>query len=253
MGISGMQNHLKEVVDAIKRGTLEQELRGRLSNHPVIHFSDHAEKILAEGFLFGESVVQSLDCTYAKGVIKEHTGPGYNFAFNIVEWDVENDGLDYEVAGPNSERGLMGMYADSAILFNVDGVYTRHYDEFHQVIFWGPDAKLDKAILLKNTGTLEIDDEEACDDNGNPIECWTATTADGFLIVDREEMLNLQECVLKSLIHLDQNKQLSSKVAAEYKSLYEEQIDDMGLAGVVAEIKPTKRARKAEESPAFNL
>jgi hypothetical protein len=58
--------------------------------------------------------------------------------------------------------------------------------------------------------------------------------------------------VLKSLIWLDQNKQLSSKVAAEYKSLYEDQIDDMGLAGVVAEIKPVKGARKVVESSSFD-
>jgi hypothetical protein len=247
-----MQKELQAVLDNISDGTLKQELECRLKKHPVIHFSDHAEKILAEGFLFGESNANRLDCTYEKGSIKDHAGPGYNFAFNTVEWDVENDGLDYEVAGPNSERGLDGMYADSAVLFNVDGVYTRHYDEFHQVIFWGPDAKLDKAILLKNTGTIEIDDEEACDDNGNPIQCWTATTADGVVFVEREEMLNLRETVVRSLIWLDQDSQLSRPIAAEYKFLYEDEIQDMGLAKAVSEITSAKATRQADESASFD-
>jgi hypothetical protein len=248
-----MQQHLKDVLDNIMDGSLEQELLGRLKKHPVIHFSDHAEKIMTEGFLFGESVAHRLDYTLAFGNPKAHVGPGYNFAFNTVEWDIENDCLDYEVVGPKSPRDLNGMHADSAVLLNVDGIYTRHFDEFHQVIFWGADAQLAKAILLKNTGTIEIDDDvEACDDEGDPIQCWTATAADGTVLVERDEMLCLRECVLKSLIWLDQNKQLSSKVAAEYKSLYEDQIDDMGLAGVVAEIKPVKGARKVVESSSFD-
>ena len=240
-----MTNHLQAVADAIKSGTLEQELKAKLKKHPVIHFSDHAEKILAEGFVFGETNVAGMDCTYDQNGIKAHSGPGYNFAFNTVEWDVENDCMDYEIAGESSERNLMGMHAETALLFNVDGLYTRHYDEFHQVVFWGPDAKVDKAILLKNTGTLEIDGEEACDDNGNPFDCWTATTASGEVLVERDEMLNLRECVIRSLIHLDLDNQLSQRIAAEYKSLYEEEIQDMGLAKIVSKIATATPTRKA--------
>lgn len=241
-----MQKHLKAFVDAINGGDLEQEIKAKLVDHPVIHFSDHAEKILSEGFLFGESNINRLDCTY-ENHIQATSGPGYNFAFNTLEWDVENDCVDYEVAGENSQRGLMGMHAETAILFTVDGVYTRHYDEFHQVVFWGPDAKLERAILLKNTGSLEIDGKEACDDNGNPVQCWTAQTASGVVFVEREEMLNLRECVIRSLIWLDQDNQLYPKIASEYKTLYEDEIQDMGLTKAVSEIPAQSRTRKPVE------
>lgn len=241
-----MEKPLQAVAKAIKDGDLEQELKGRLKNHPVIHFSDHAEKIMTEGFLFGESSTWKLDCTYENGTIKQHSGPGYNFAFNTVEWDVENDGLDYEVCGPNSQRGITGMYADSAVLFNVDGLYTHHYDEFHQVVFWGQDAKLNNAILLKNTGTFEIDGDEACDENGEPVHCWTAQTGSGEVFVLRDELMNLRECVIRSLIRLDQDKQLSAKAASAYKELYQDDIEEMGLSETVDSIPSRDRKRKAE-------
>ena len=129
-----MQKHLKAFVDAINGGDLEQEIKAKLVDHPVIHFSDHAEKIMAEGFVFGESNINRLDCTHDNH-IQASPGPGYNFAFNTIEWDVENDCIDYEVVSENSQRNLMRMHAETAILFTVNGVYTRHFDEFHQVVF----------------------------------------------------------------------------------------------------------------------
>jgi hypothetical protein len=242
-----MEKTLQAVAQAIKDGDLKQELKERLKNHPVIHFSENAEKIMTEGFLFGERSTWKLDCTYENGAIKQHSGPGYNFAFNTVEWDYECDGMDYEVCGPNSQRGITGMYAESAVLFNVDGLYTHHYDEFHQVVFWGPDAKLNNAILLKNTGTIEIDGDEACDENGNPVHCWTAKTASGEIFVQREEMMNLRECVIRSLIRLDQEKQLSAKGASAYKEAYQDEIEEMGLSETVAAIPSRERKRKTSE------
>jgi hypothetical protein len=248
-----MQKPLQAVVQAIKDGDLEQELKERLKNHPVIHFSDHAEKIMAEGFLFGESFAHKLDCTYENNGIKQHPGPGYNFAFNAIEWDVENDCVDYEVGDGTREVDLSQMYAETAVLFTVDGVYTHHYDEFQQVIFWGPDAKLNNAILLKNTGTLEIDGDDACDENGNPVQCWTATTAAGVIFVEREEMLSLRECVIRSLIRLDQDKHLCAKAATAYKEFYADEIEHMGLTEIVTAIPATIQKRKQTVDTVLSL
>ena len=243
-----MSSHMKALLEAIKSRTLHQELKGKVKNHPVIHFSDNAEKIIAEGFLFGESGVHALDLTTDAGTPKEHVGPGYNFGFNAIEWDVENDCFDYEVATEAVDRGLMGMISQTAVLLQVDGIYTRHYDEFHQVIFWGPDAKTDRSILLRNVGGVEIDGEIACDDNGNEVDCWTATTAEGVCITRAEDLLTLRECVLMSLIHLDKVRQLSRKQSSEYRELYEGEIEELALASQLPELSEQSSKKHAESS-----
>lgn len=224
-----MQDRIKDLVASINDGSLQQEICAKLKRHPVIHFSDHAETIMKEGFLLGESNLSRMDCTYENAVPRSQSSPGYNFAFNAVEWDVENDCMDYEIAGPMSERNLMGMYSETAILLNVDGLYTRHYDEFKQVLFWGPSAKLADAILLKNTGTLEIDGEVACDDNGNPVDCWIAVSSKGEVIAEPEDLLSLRECVLKSLVFMDAAKTLSKQASSAYREAYANEIEEMEL------------------------
>ncbi|WP_455233080.1 hypothetical protein [Geopseudomonas aromaticivorans] len=225
---------VKEVEKAIESGVLGQALVSRVARHPVLHFSGHAQAILAEGFRFGEGVVSSLDCTYANGTIRQHAGPGFNFAFNTIGWDIENDCFDYEVCSPQVGRSLMGMYGDQAILCMVDGLYTRHYDEFHQVIFRGADADLSHAILLENTGHFAIDGEPACDENGNPVECWEARTHDGTQLVERSELLGLRECVVMALQHLEQIKVLSAEATGEFREVYAQEIEEMA-AGQAAE------------------
>ncbi|WP_221455169.1 hypothetical protein [Pseudomonas nitroreducens] len=222
------RERMAEVSQLIRDGQLGQELIGHLADFPVLHFSDHAAAIMLEGFTKGESIAARLDNTLEGGVTRDHPGPGYGFAFNAVHWNVENDCFDYEVATELSERNLMGMYAETAVLFPVSGLHTRHtHDQFNQVIFWGPAADMTGAILLTNTGTFEVDGEEACDENGNPFECWEASLADGTVVVAKEDMRSLRECVIHSLLHMQEAKSLSVKAAQEMLTLYEPELEAM--------------------------
>lgn len=221
-----MNPRLTEVVDAIFDGDLRQQLVSKLKQHPVIHFSEHAKKILSEGFVRGESSLSRLDCTYDQGSIRNHPQPGYNFAFNATSWDSENDCFDYEVAAEGSDRNLTGMCADTALLFNVEGIYTRHHEAFHQVVFWGPSALLKQAILLENAGHFFVDGEAACDENGNEVNCWTAKTASGAMIVESSDMMNLRECVLESILYMNTQNLLSKSAWDDLQIAYELELQE---------------------------
>ena len=239
-----MKAKMDEFLEAVADGDLEQVFVRHLRNHPVLHFSDHAEKIMTEGFRRGEPNVSMLDCTYDQGEIREHKQPGFNFAFNVTTWDIENDGFDYEICSSNNGRSLQGMYSDTAIIFPVDGAYTHHYDEFSQVVFWGPSADTGKAILLRNVGHFIEDGEAACDEDGNEVICWTATDYDGRSIVKIEDMLTLRECVLDCLLYLKRSNRLSKEVWAEVQESYEAELSKTNL-------RFETRHRNEEESPSL--
>lgn len=220
-----MDDRVSAIAKAIESGCLQQQMVGEVSSHPVIHFSQHAEKVLSEGFVFGEPSVHKLDYTYNNsGANTHHSKPGYNFAFSAIDWNIENDCLDFEVNGDNSWRAMEGMYASKALLFNVDGLYTRHYDEFHQVIFWGMDASLEHAVLLEEAGHVEIDGEPLEDDFGNPVSGWTSKTAKGDWIVAKSDQLPLRQCVAYTLQFLEQQQILSGLAIAEYREVFAEEL-----------------------------
>jgi hypothetical protein len=225
---------LEEVTKAILGSDLQQDYISPLKRHPVLHFSDNAANILRDGFTRGEASACMLACTHVNGVPKDHPGPGFNFAFNTLEWDIENECFDYEV-GVSGDRGLMGMFASTAVLLNVDGIYTRHADEFHQVIFWGPDAKVENALLLTDTGELLEDGQPVCDENGNPVTCWEATNQDGSVAVSRGDGLTLRECVFRSLLYMESVNQLHIRSSRALREVYEEDI--YGLDYTVPEIQ----------------
>ncbi|MBD8681717.1 MULTISPECIES: hypothetical protein [Pseudomonas] len=240
-----MSNHLKAVKDSISRGVLDQQLVGTLKRWPVIHFTEHAEAILKDGFTYGEEDPGNLDLTYdLGGKPKQHPGPGYNFAFNALHWDVENDMHEFLAAAPDSGRGLMGMYAPSAILFLADGLHTRHYDEFHQVIFWGSDADLGQALHLKQLGEQIQDGEVVCDVNGNPVDCWTILDGAGKPIIGPEDYLTLQDCVVTALHHYHGEGILSAKASRGLADVYEPELAELELVVTQSALK----ARPATEA-----
>lgn len=212
-----MSQTLKELTKCLRAGEFHQELVETLKNHPMLHFSKHAERIANEGFLIGEPVLAALDFTDNKRLAGEGK-PGYNFAFSTLHWDVENDCFDYEVADKAAELGLSGMIADRALLFRADAVYTRHYDEFHQTIFWGQDAELAQALILECFGKGLRTPSEG-------DTSWTARTKEGVLIVSEEDNLSLRLCVVKALRFLDNDKRLSRKSSARFLEIYQEELD----------------------------
>ncbi len=223
----------KEIIDlknAIAAGDLDQVDLGYLSGWPLIHFSHSAAKIQREGFKYGESNHGLLDCTLESMLPKKHRGPGYAFTFNAAAWNIENDMLDFEVAGPLSGRSLMGMHGESALLFAGDGLYTRHFDEFNQVICWGPDIAASKALLLTHVGPQELDGEVVQDENGNDADCWTLHAANGYELIKPSDYMTLAECVVKGICHLNDKRLLSSLAVSEAASLYEEELREMGLS-----------------------
>jgi hypothetical protein len=169
----------------------------------LIHFSKFTAQIQREGFKYSESNHSLLDCTYDGMNLKKHRGPGYTFTFNAAAWNVENDMLDFEIAGPMSERSLVGMYTESALLFSGDGLYTRHFDEFNQVICWGPEINASKALLLTQVGSQELDEEVVQDENCNDVDCWTLHAANGYELIKPSDCMTLAECVVKGICHLN--------------------------------------------------
>lgn len=223
-----MNNPISSVIEAINSGFLNQEMVEKVSQHPVIHFSDHAKKISEEGFQYGETKVTRLDYTYnEQGISDHHREPGYNYAFSALEWDIENDCFDYEVATGITGRSFKGMNSETALLFNVDGLYTHHYDEFHQVIFWGKSADLKQSILLEEIGKVEIDGDTLEDEYGDPLMCWTAKTSKGTEIVSKDQGLSLRHCVLASLLYMERENILNSEAAEAMKESYLEEMSSI--------------------------
>ena len=225
-----MRNELEVVRQAIHEGDLQQEFIAQLKQWPLLHFSDHAKAIQLGGFKYGESIVSCLDYTYSHPVgRREHIHSGYAFAFNAVAWNVENDTFDYLVASPETLRNLVGMYAQSAILFAGAGLYTRHYDEFNQVICWGPSINVNNSLLLTEVGSQVVDGYPIQDENGNDVVCWTLSDAKGTFIVSTDDHLTLVECVIKGIEYLANKRLICREAIAEAKSLYEEEISKLGI------------------------
>lgn len=229
-----MNQPLKAVKSLIDNGSLDQQYKGTLKKWPLLHFTHQAEAIIREGFRFGESDPDKLDFTHElNGDAKQHKGPGYNFAFNAIHWDDENDMHEFVVATPESGRNL-SIQGSSAILFLGDGLHTRHYDEFHQVITWGQDVSLDKALHLKQIGEQIQDGEVVCDGTGNPIDCWTILNAEGKPLIGPEEYLTLLDCVITALHRYHCEGALSAKASKALQEVYEPELDELELKVIPA-------------------
>ncbi len=225
-----MRNELEVVRQAIHEGDLQQEFIDELKQWPLLHFSNYAHAIQVGGFKYGESIVTCLDYTYKNPVgQREHTHSGYAFAFNAVAWNVENDTLDYLVASPDTLRNLVGMYAQSALLFAGNGLYTRHFDEFNQVICWGPSINVKNSLLLTEVGSQVVDGRPIQDENGNDVICWTLVDVKGTPLVSAEDHLTLVECVVKGIEYLANKRLLCREAITEANALYEEELAQLGI------------------------
>jgi len=129
------------------RGQIEDEIYGNLSrddpsmlpthrhadyrgvvkrNEWLVHFSDHASEIAANGFVYGVDNMDQLGLTNYFGKSAKQYG-GYNFAFVANSRDA---------LGAANRR----KYGDSFVMFRNAGVKMWHYgDEEDQVVFWGKD------------------------------------------------------------------------------------------------------------------
>lgn len=99
----------------------------------LIHFTDHADSIMASGFTHGTFDMDMLGLTTRYTHDSKKDG-GYVFAFEA----------DSRYAWYAARTGRYGKHA---ILFQNSGVKAYHYgDEEDQIIFWGPDV--DKRMLI---------------------------------------------------------------------------------------------------------
>ena len=225
---------MKELLKKLKTENL-QEVLEELENWPLLHFSENAESILEKGFLNGADLKEiNLTPTEKKKetVYKE----GYHFAFNVLEYCYERDVPDYMVGIDSS---LMGMFNEKAVLFLGSGVYTKHYDEFNQVIFKTPDVNVDSFLFLESKGVaLDEDGEPMCDENGNEFDYWVVKDRDGKKI-DLEENMTLEESVKHATHYLLTRFKASPKAYEEYSLMY----DDMPEPSFKDQSKSSKRMK----------
>jgi hypothetical protein len=98
----------------------------------LIHFSDHAKKIMQSGFSIGVSDIQNLAFTNLDNTTKTI---GYNFA---------------TILGSDASENILSnnRYGKDAIIFQNSGVLVKHkYDGQEQVIFYGPDVSQKNMIF----------------------------------------------------------------------------------------------------------
>lgn len=119
-------------------------------NTPLIHFSDHPDKIKAEGFRFGVPDIDRIALTRENdiyGNVRRITSgePGYNFAY-MTDGTID---LDHRAGG----------YGTGAILFRSSGLLVHHSgDREAQVVFWGPSAKTSDGVVITRTNNRWITD-----------------------------------------------------------------------------------------------
>jgi hypothetical protein len=225
---------MKELLEKLKSENL-QEVIEELKVWPLLHFSESAESILNDGFLNGADLKQ-INLTPTEKKKEVANKEGYHFAFNVLEYCYERDVPDYMVGIDSS---LMGMFNEKAVLFLGSGVYTRHYDEFNQVIFKTPDVDINSFLLLENKGVaLDEDNEPMCDENGNEFDYWIVKDRDGKEI-DLEENMTLEECVKHATHYLLSNFKASPKAYEEYSLMY----DDMPSPAFKEQPKLSKRMK----------
>jgi hypothetical protein len=106
----------------------------------LIHFSDHAKKIMQSGFSIGVSDMQNLAFANLDNQVKTI---GYNFA---------------TILGSDASENILKnkRYGKDAIIFQNSGVLVKHkYDGQEQVIFYGPDVKPSNMIYaIRENQTL---------------------------------------------------------------------------------------------------
>lgn len=110
----------------------------------LVHFSDDADDIARNGFLYGHEDARTLALT--TWFRNRKMGPGWNFSLR---------------AGGRDAQSVFrkGKYGKNAVLFRSAGVEVYHSgDEETQVILWGPNAH-DFILLTRDGDDVVIEDE----------------------------------------------------------------------------------------------
>lgn len=144
-----------------------------IKNQWLIHFTNDAEQISREGFIYGVNELTKLGLTTHLSEFEKKYG-GYNFAYTL------NSFVKYATA----RRGVY-KYGEEAVLFRASGIESWHYaDEEPQVIFYGDTAKniipltrsgSDWVITNKNNGEIILET-----DNLEKITNWITTNYDQY-------------------------------------------------------------------------
>jgi len=107
----------------------------------LVHFSDNADEIKAEGFTYGIDQMDKLGLTTYFGKESKKYG-GYNFAFLADSRDA-------------SHAAKAGKYGKEAVLFKASGLKVYHYgDQETQIIFYGKDINPDNIVLIRKDGDM---------------------------------------------------------------------------------------------------
>ena len=127
----------------------------------LVHFTRDPEKILKEGFKYGEPDYLKLGMNWGHISRKE---PGFNYAFDPKDL-VEN-------YGSLQKAFLEWVPRGGAIFFRAPAIKDWHFgDEIDQVLFWGPDAHEIKATFYQK-GEWEFKGEKfkTLDESYNSIK-----------------------------------------------------------------------------------
>lgn len=209
---------MKELREKINSENLQQVI-SELKAWPLLHFSNNVDNIMEQGFLKG---AQLKDINLTNSISEKGESidkDGYHFAFNVLEYCYERDVPDFMVG---IDSNLMGMYHESAVLFLGDGLYTRHYDEFNQVIFKNDNVNKTSFLLLENQDiAYDEEGEPMCDENGNEFDYWTIKDSNGKILLE-DKIMTLEECVKEATHYLLSNFRASPKAYEEFSCMFDD-------------------------------
>lgn len=134
--------------DAHMPSFLMMEYRSSFDDNKwLVHYSDHADDIVANGFQYGIDDPSMLALTTYFTAEKRKKRPGYAFAF---------------LAEQASRSGGQRKYGKYALIFRAKtgGVVCYHVgDEEYQAIFWGPDS-FDRHYVIQEGHNWILPDED---------------------------------------------------------------------------------------------
>lgn len=140
---------------------LLEPVTGKLlpKNTPLVHFSDHAPQIKAQGFRFGVPDIQYLavtrehspfDAPGSPGRRIGYNEPGYNYAY------MADGSIDFDA---RVKQGWLTGYGSGVLLFHSSGLLVHHEgDRENQVVFWGPSASTRNGVVMQRDGDHWVSD-----------------------------------------------------------------------------------------------
>lgn len=162
--IKAFPNEVKKFTKDVRSGKYnnEPDMHGKTKVHMslekkqliprttwLVHFSDNASQIVANGFTQGAEDMTDLALTKH---INSKKYPGYNFVF-IADSTYANRAAANPYSGRNNGGG---KYGKDAVMFMNSGVHFYHYgDEEDQIVFYGPEVN-DFILLDYSDGKYKV-------------------------------------------------------------------------------------------------